>query len=460
MSWGLAWLGLADDAATDVRAVRRAYAHRLRVTRPDEDAVAFQYLHEAYQDALAWVQARDEDRTGPVGVAVAVAAPGSAAAPPPILDAAAVAARIAAFATAHDAPALQAWLQQQPELWSLRDKPAISVAVLRALQSGDPPLSPPVVACLTACFAWDDLRGDIDPMHLERVAHRWHQAWLLSAQGEAALGERYLDLTDALLLHPHRVLRRLREPRPGWRNLLTTLLPTRANEVIGVLRALDFWRDRRTPPGLDPGQVVFWSRFCNPDDRIHLLSGALRAGTLATFVGLLCLWGVAGSWPLPPTGDGQSSGARRALLIVLIGTLLVPALWVFGEGVSRLLRWQRAPEHHASALPGLRILAIPLLVASAMGSLWLSLRLTPGIPVNTLLGLAAANALILLVAWQRLHARCGAASAGASGGLWLALALLTIVPAWGVALVWWAQDLHHHRDRLRWSNRRAHDPGK
>ena len=54
MSWALHVLEL--DQTADERAVKRAYAKRLRVTRPDEDPIAFQHLHEAYQAALDWVR--------------------------------------------------------------------------------------------------------------------------------------------------------------------------------------------------------------------------------------------------------------------------------------------------------------------------------------------------------------------------------------------------------------------
>jgi hypothetical protein len=47
-------LGLAPDA--DERAIKRAYAARLKTTRPDEDPEGFQRLNEAYQAALAWRQ--------------------------------------------------------------------------------------------------------------------------------------------------------------------------------------------------------------------------------------------------------------------------------------------------------------------------------------------------------------------------------------------------------------------
>ncbi|HEY2624251.1 MAG TPA: heat-shock protein, partial [Dyella sp.] len=54
MSSPLAWFGLADDA--DEREIKRAYARRLKTTRPDEDPAGFQQLHDMYQRALAWQQ--------------------------------------------------------------------------------------------------------------------------------------------------------------------------------------------------------------------------------------------------------------------------------------------------------------------------------------------------------------------------------------------------------------------
>jgi hypothetical protein len=47
-------LGLGSDA--DERAIKRAYAARLKTTRPDEDPEGFQRLNEAYQAALQWAK--------------------------------------------------------------------------------------------------------------------------------------------------------------------------------------------------------------------------------------------------------------------------------------------------------------------------------------------------------------------------------------------------------------------
>ncbi len=56
MSRALRELGLGPDA--DERAIKRAYAAKLRTTRPDSDPKGFQALNEAYQAALAWARSR------------------------------------------------------------------------------------------------------------------------------------------------------------------------------------------------------------------------------------------------------------------------------------------------------------------------------------------------------------------------------------------------------------------
>ena len=51
MLWAFERLGIAPDA--DERAIKRAYAQRVKTTRPDEDPEGFQHLREAYETALA-----------------------------------------------------------------------------------------------------------------------------------------------------------------------------------------------------------------------------------------------------------------------------------------------------------------------------------------------------------------------------------------------------------------------
>lgn len=159
MSWAMEALGLSADA--DARAIKRAYAARLKTTRPDDDPVAFQQLHETYQAALAYAASTeradedgaDEARGGAqTAISTAEALPGSQARrnPAPRSLAAYIqdpaleaeierwrdgthvqdcAARI--LAAAQDMPdqRFSAWLSELPEWWSLELRPQIGQAL-------------------------------------------------------------------------------------------------------------------------------------------------------------------------------------------------------------------------------------------------------------------------------------------------------------------------------------------
>lgn len=50
------WQRLDINATNDIRAIKRAYAKQVKITRPDEDPEGFQQLHEAYKEALSLVK--------------------------------------------------------------------------------------------------------------------------------------------------------------------------------------------------------------------------------------------------------------------------------------------------------------------------------------------------------------------------------------------------------------------
>ena len=75
MPWFLEWLELPPHA--DERAVRRAYAIRVKLIDPALDPAGFARLREAYEAARAWAADEDHEAATPV----ATSAPRAPAAP-------------------------------------------------------------------------------------------------------------------------------------------------------------------------------------------------------------------------------------------------------------------------------------------------------------------------------------------------------------------------------------------
>ena len=81
--WEEDWALLGIEPTTDLAAIKKAYAARLKTTRPDDDADAYQALRGAYERAQQWArweQQRPQDEV--VAEVKAVVAPPSPPAPP------------------------------------------------------------------------------------------------------------------------------------------------------------------------------------------------------------------------------------------------------------------------------------------------------------------------------------------------------------------------------------------
>lgn len=207
----LSALGL--DRSADERAVKRAYADRLKSRRPDDDPVEFQRLHEAYQHALAYVRQRAESRaqgvtlkieptaqqleaTTPYGTFAPITPPDEAGGsfnnpgadhiriedrreevamlpPGELIEAMLLAARTP--------PAeFESWLQSRPELYSIPGRNWLIPLVMEALESSTELPSPECLRILLAFFGLDQVDRrtlNLQPRleRLKDVAHRQHQ---------------------------------------------------------------------------------------------------------------------------------------------------------------------------------------------------------------------------------------------------------------------------------------------
>lgn len=379
MNEGLEWLGLKADA--DERAVKRAYAQRLRVTRPDEDPIGFQQLHEAYQSALAWLKFRDdflpgagtdEDEDAPLPPdADRIAAEAPPERPPqpaqPALDESAFARTAIRKACRISPEEMSHWLLECPELWSYTDKAWLGDALLQRLYALRAPIHEDTFHVLATFFGWNDVSSGIDAFELEQCRARLHDLWLLRQDDveDPTVYREPLRNGPAPSEDDPRVAR-LRRPWNLLRALLSASLPGRAHDMGELLARLRLKEGSRP---LQARQLAFWKelnvRYRVNGPKVQL--AAFRSVLLAAgFAGLMLMLGFADGFAGGRYGYWKYSGIALggAVSILLLGSLSLPLLG--------FVQWQVGEEHPRPRGWIVRLLVIPVLACTALWLMWSS----------------------------------------------------------------------------------------
>ena len=447
--WSFAHLGIPGDA--DARAVKRAYATKLKTTRPEDDPEGFQRLHEAYQAALDWLRSREtctdidadldafaEDApSGAVTLTLSqetlfehLGAQSEATFDKPAfaaedaLDAAAdrdgdrsaiassdampseTSAQFDPDALIDDCIAsamrgregdLLDWLNAQPALWSLAHKTRIAPWLLQRLHEQRPPIQARQFDTLAEFFGLLDLHSGYDAYTIHRLRHRLQLAWEIETRQTRALAERTGQdggSAAANLRQAGRILKQLARPFRLIQALWAGLVPGYPTAVRNLLRRLDFGSLDALPTSIREDQIAFWdaagdrSKFSAP----RMMIGAFRClvyATSATFALMLV------------NAMSQHNFSDPAIMLKTAATLPAAALagWLTWIGMRAFVEWQCLPESGHARFSRLRRALIPL-IALFVFALQLALQWD--------IAAAVLSLLLFLMAWHRYRRRNGA----------------------------------------------------
>jgi hypothetical protein len=469
-------LGLPPDA--DERMVKRAYAQRLRGTRPDTDAEGFQRLHAVYQAALVQCQRRVTATIAGVEPALAPTprpspsveppAPTQAQPPaqPPGADPVVVQrtppaptaipldhflAELMGLATHGDAARVKSWLEAQPALWSLRLKVRVGHELFVRLYREAPPMPPECLEALLAFFDMNHARSGHDPLNLQRLQRRMQLAWELLPQHRDALARRLVMRGREGWRKLERNLARLSRPFHWPRTALIGVLPNAAANLARFILQLSMRHPEDLPAICDQRQIRFWLEVGDRHrvSRARLQLGGIRC--LAALLGGLLLGLLAGVLLRQPP-DRFVYGA----LEMCLGLAAVPCvLWAVWMALLPLDAWHGRPEHLPVRWPWLNLLLVPLLCAAvfalreadvfhgltfipALLALWLALRRLWR--RNATMPLRFSPRLILMGVWiASAVISCVLQATGQASSLfdYSALVVAAAMLAWGIDL--WCQ---------------------
>lgn len=385
--WEEDWARLGIEPTTDLAAIKKAYALKLKVTRPDDDAEAYQALRGAYervQQWLKWQPPADTQQAAPAAPAAtppAAAVEAEADAPPaeaPVSPDQLIHALTLRWRHSGEAALRHAWAEEaRPELdrQPLSRQAEFSAAFAQWVLA-TPALPDDLLHALNAHFGW------LDDFRTERLLGT-EPAHALQAMLDARLRpDRLPDIVQELA-EPLQALAALQGATGAWWRLpwlffLLQPLLARYRNVLGA-----DWLQRLGLP------------------REWLASRIKRGLGLRVAVATLLCWAVA----LPIFGDAVIAGGRALGWLFGTGGYLIAALLagaLISGGVSfktstrrwalPLDRWRR---HRSQPWLGLALLL------AAAGLLHLQAVLAAGTMPDEVYGYGAVVLALtgLVLAW-------------------------------------------------------------
>lgn len=426
MHWALSTLGVGPDA--DERAIKRAYAAKLKTTRPEEDPQGFQALNEAYRTALAWCSARDagafddaaardaeeEHPARPMAVEAdnstdETSTPTPDTTPDAVSPPAIETTREAPVASSDDAAesegeafdvewffddcfaaardgdprVIDRWLNAQPILWSLQHKATIGHWLLRAMHERTPPMPDRSFDRIAQFFGYHELHGGYDPLALQGLRTRVNDAWRWTRQASQPppVANR-IERADAG--NDPEALRKRRETEAMVAVARQHPHLARAESIKSLLwLALDPWQAASIrkllqtiggmeidldalPPRIDRAQARFWRAVTDPArlSPWRLLVGVLRSAVAA--LGIVALI-VAGTLLLAP---GTLGGLDTLGDLFVSCFSAFTGIWLAYATLRAFLHWQSRPDPEALWHRILHRMAVPaLLLAAGAGTM-------------------------------------------------------------------------------------------
>lgn len=455
-------------AQGDLRGIKRLYARQLKLTRPDDDALAFQQLHHAYQQALATcrdgLRGDDQDSAAPPTLSTA-AENGSAA---PAIPAAAVVAQpetsvvqvcgelednlpatpddaveqLLALSDGLDDDRFYRRIRHQMRQWPLDSHWAIGKALYHRLHNDPPALPQAHVHVLAHVMGWDDVVNGIDPMQIQWMAAMAQQQWLLEPAQQSNLRyefnqyarrqqDNHKELTGKQV---RTMVANLTTALPAWHRFLMLLLPSHSNRYRYLLDVLRHIPDTQARPPLN-AQTVAWL------DRSHTVRTREQLGYL------LCRWVLASLCIGLPAGalllhGTDALNAANAIVVMLACVAVGIGLFSIITAYRALLDWQTQPETSRSRHRLPRLLALPVLCLSCAA---VTIALADRSALYWLAGIVIAG-ILQRVALLRLAVRRGRpVSVNQIASFAMFMGSVTVFPGLGIALVLWAWDAWAHR---------------